>query len=215
MAMVEQRISGQRGLFGKYAYAWLTAGFFLVSLALHWWLGWRAFAADAHEHAQLPLVADYLDEMMRDTFENWQSEFLQLLWQVVGLAYFLYVGSPSSKENDDRMEAKMDALLRLQGGSRGEQLIAAIDRDFMRTGGHAIPHGHGNNGSGGGTGKFYPRFCEKRPFLEASGRNTPINTPAMLPFRRMVWKIRRNEIPPSINRHRSSIAKRFSGFGGR
>ena len=36
-------------------------------------------------------------QMLRDTFENWQSEFLQLIWQVVGLAYFLYVGSPSSK----------------------------------------------------------------------------------------------------------------------
>ena len=50
-------------------------------------------------------------DALRDTFENWQSEFLQLLWQVVGLAYFLYVGSPSSKENDDRMEAKIDALI--------------------------------------------------------------------------------------------------------
>lgn len=28
--------------------------------------------------------------MMRDTFENWQSEFLQLLWQVAGLAILLH-----------------------------------------------------------------------------------------------------------------------------
>ncbi|WP_225040515.1 DUF6766 family protein (plasmid) [Rhizobium sp. T1470] len=51
-------------------------------------------------------------ELARDTFENWQSEFLQLMWQVMGLAYFLYVGSPSSKENDDRLEAKIDELLK-------------------------------------------------------------------------------------------------------
>ena len=56
--------------------------------------------------------------MGRDTFENWQSEFLQLIWQVVGLAYFLYVGSPASKENDDRIEAKVDALLRINGGEK-------------------------------------------------------------------------------------------------
>jgi hypothetical protein len=31
------------------------------------------------------------------TFESWHSEFLQLLWQVCGLAYLLYVGSPQSK----------------------------------------------------------------------------------------------------------------------
>jgi hypothetical protein len=128
-------------LFKKYAYAWLTVGFFAVSLVLHWYFGWRAYAADAAQHGQLPQQAEYLDEMLRDTFENWQSEFLQLLWQVVGLAYFLYVGSPSSKENDDRMEAKVDALLILQG-DKGQAIIEKLDRHYLRTHGHAEPHGH-------------------------------------------------------------------------
>ena len=61
-----------------------------------------SFVEEAVSHGQTPETAAYLNEMLRDTFENWQSEFLQLLWQVLGLAYFLYVGSPSSKENDDR-----------------------------------------------------------------------------------------------------------------
>lgn len=81
--------------------------------------------------------------MGRDTFENWQSEFLQLLWQVVGFAYFLYVGSPSSKENDDRLEEKIDALIKLKAGDdRGEAIIADIDRRFLREHGYAKPHGH-------------------------------------------------------------------------
>ena len=80
--------------------------------------------------------------MGRDTFENWQSEFLQLIWQVVGLAYFLYVGSPASKENDDRLEAKVDELLKITGGRDAEGLIEEIDRRYLRTGGHAKPHGH-------------------------------------------------------------------------
>ena len=78
--------------------------------------------------------------MGRDTFENWQSEFLQLLWQVVGLAYFLYVGSPSSKENDDRMEAKIDALIHLVGKDRADALIQEIDETHLRHGGHAAVH---------------------------------------------------------------------------
>lgn len=90
----------------------------------------------------MPEMGDYLDQMLRDTFENWQSEFLQLLWQVVGLAYFLYVGSPSSKENDDRMEAKIDAVIRLQAGERAEEILSEIDERFLRTDGHARPHGH-------------------------------------------------------------------------
>lgn len=126
----------------KYAYAWLTAGFFLVSIILHWVFGWYSFKEDQLSHGQAAEMAPYLMEMGRDTFENWQSEFLQLLWQVVGLAYFLYVGSPSSKENDDRTEAKLDALLRLVDRERGEALIAELDERYLRTGGHAQPHAH-------------------------------------------------------------------------
>ena len=80
--------------------------------------------------------------MGRDTFENWQSEFLQLIWQVVGLAYFLYIGSPASKENDDRLEAKIDELLRISGGEKAQALIDEIDERYLRSHGHAKPHGH-------------------------------------------------------------------------
>ena len=114
-----------------YAYAWLTLGFFLVSLALHWWFGWYAFADEAAEHGQSPELSAYLNEMLRDTFENWQSEFLQLLWQVVGLAYFLYLGSPSSHENDDRLEAKVDALLHFHG-KKGKEILVHLDKHFVR-----------------------------------------------------------------------------------
>ena len=72
------------------------------------------------KHTRQPVFSEYAIEMGRDTLENWQSEFLQLLWQVLGLAYFLYVGSPASKENDDRIEAKIDELLRMNGGSSAD-----------------------------------------------------------------------------------------------
>ena len=114
-----------------YAYAWITLGFFLVSLILHWTFGWYAFVDEAPEHGQSAEFGQYLVQMSRDTFENWQSEFLQLLWQVVGLAYFLYLGSPSSHENDDRLEAKVDALLHFQG-KEGKEIIVHLDKHFMR-----------------------------------------------------------------------------------
>src|SRR4028119_138163 len=125
----------------RYGYAWLTLGFFLVSLILHRWFGYQAAADEAEAHGQALATSDYLHEMLRDTFENWQSEFLQLLWQVVGLAYFLYIGSPSSKENDDRMEAKVDALL-LMSGDKGRDIIAQLDEHYMRHHGHSKPHAH-------------------------------------------------------------------------
>ena len=125
----------------RYAYGWLTLLFFLVSIALHWLFGWYAFAEEAATHGQEAELSSYLTEMGRDTFENWQSEFLQLLWQVVGLAYFLYIGSPASKENDDRMEAKIDALLRINGGEPADSLIRQLDEHFERHTG-VEPHGH-------------------------------------------------------------------------
>lgn len=126
----------------RYAYAWITGLFFLVSIVGHWIFGWFAYVDEAQQHGSAPEVASYLIEMGRDTLENWQSEFLQLLWQVVGLAYFLYVGSPASKENDDRLEAKVDELLRIAGSDRADALIEEIDRRYLRKGGHAKPHGH-------------------------------------------------------------------------
>jgi hypothetical protein len=114
-----------------YAYAWITLGFFLVSIVLQWGFGWYAYLNETAEHGQSPQFSEYFYELSRDTFENWQSEFLQLLWQVVGLAYFLYLGSPNSHENDDRLEAKVDALLHFHG-KEGKEIIVHLDKHFMR-----------------------------------------------------------------------------------
>jgi hypothetical protein len=141
MADQEEKAS-RHGILGKYAYGWLTLGFFVVSLGLHWFFAWRSFVEEAQQSGQAVQSSLYLNEMLRDTFENWQSEFLQLIWQVVGLAYFLYVGSPSSKENDDRMEAKIDALIRLQAGDRSNEILESIDQRYLRSKGHALPHAH-------------------------------------------------------------------------
>lgn len=127
----------------RYAYGWITGLFFLFSFAGHWLFGWYAYLDQAAQHQETPQLGQYLVEMTRDTLENWQSEFLQLLWQVLGLAYFLYIGSPASKENDDRMEAKVDALLKLQAGERADRIINSIDERYFRHRGHAQPHAWG------------------------------------------------------------------------
>jgi len=111
----------------RYSYAWVTLGFFLISLAGHWLFGWFAYLNEQQAHNQPAVTSEYVVEMMRDTLENWQSEFLQLLWQVGGLAFLLYVGSPQSKEGDDRMEAKLDLVLRRLDPENADQLIQELD----------------------------------------------------------------------------------------
>jgi hypothetical protein len=111
-----------------YAYAWITLGLFLFSLAGHWLFGWFAYVDEQTAHSQPIEVTGYTVLMLRDTLENWQSEFLQLLWQVGGLALFLYLGSPQSREGE---EAKLDAILRRLGPD-GAQTIAALDQKYPR-----------------------------------------------------------------------------------
>lgn len=129
----------------RYGFAWVTLGFFLISLIGHWVFGWFAYVSEQKALNQPPETAGYLVEMMRDTLENWQSEFLQLLWQVVGLALLLYVGSPQSKEGDDRVEAKIDALLRRVDPDGADRLIREID-DVYAGRETDVPHGHRRSG---------------------------------------------------------------------
>jgi hypothetical protein len=120
----------RRGIFHRYGFAWVTAGFFVISLIGHWLFGWFAYVSEQQSLGQTPDAAGYLVEMTRDTLENWQSEFLQLLWQVAGLALLLHVGSPQSKEGDDRMEAKIDAILIAVAPKNGEETIKTIDGSY-------------------------------------------------------------------------------------
>jgi hypothetical protein len=113
-----------------YGFAWVTAIFFLVSLAGHWVFGWMTFTNEQIAHGQPIRVSDYVVEMGRDTLENWQSEFLQLLWQVVGLSFLLYIGSSQSKEGDDRKEEKLDEILRQLDPEYAKEIISNLDRKY-------------------------------------------------------------------------------------
>ena len=117
----------------RYAYGWVTLGFFLISLIGHWLFGWFAYVNEQAAHHAAVSTSDYTIQMMRDTLENWQSEFLQLMWQVAGLSFLLYVGSPQSKEGSERVEAKIDEILKALEKEDGAKLIARLDRKFHRT----------------------------------------------------------------------------------
>jgi hypothetical protein len=114
----------------RYGFAWITGGLFLFTLVGHWIFGWLSFVQEQHAHSQPVEVSQYLIQMGRDTLENWQSEFLQLVWQVMGLTYFLYIGSPQSKEEDDRLEEKLDAILRKVDPVNADRLIGDLNKRF-------------------------------------------------------------------------------------
>lgn len=117
----------------RYGFSLVTGAMFLVSLVGHWAFAWGAYAQDARAHGEEPEVSGYLLEVGRDTLENWQSEFLQLVWQVAGLAFLLHVGSNQSRESEERTEEKLDAILRAVDRANADRIIADLDERFDRT----------------------------------------------------------------------------------
>ena len=118
-------------VWSKYGYLWTTLTLFVFSLAGHWIFGWYAFVNEQAEYGQAPEMAQFVVQAMRDTLENWQSEFLQLIWQVSGLALLYHIGSPQSKEGNDRLEEKVDLILQAVS-TDAKSAIARVDRDYCR-----------------------------------------------------------------------------------
>ena len=116
----------------RYSFLWVTLVLFLGSLAGHWGFGWYAYVNEQEAHHQPIEVQSYLVEMARDTLENWQSEFLQLIWQVAGLAFLMYIGSPQSKEGDERKEEKLDRILQAVNAKEAGKIISDLDSKYPR-----------------------------------------------------------------------------------
>lgn len=98
-----------------YSFGIVTAVFFLLS-----WVGQFVFQAievrnEAAQHDSSFTWSEFLPQFLSSTFENWQSEFLQLVWQAAGLMLFYFWGSSQSREGEERVEAKIDALLQDRG----------------------------------------------------------------------------------------------------
>lgn len=121
-----------KSIWNKYSFLWVTALLFVVTLAGHWIFAWFAFVNEQTAHAAPVLFSEYVVEVLRDTLENWQSEFLQLMWQVAALAFLFYIGSPQSKEGDERKEEKLDRILALLDPQNAERIIKDLDTRYPR-----------------------------------------------------------------------------------
>ncbi|QQS44240.1 hypothetical protein IPM65_01425 [Candidatus Roizmanbacteria bacterium] len=116
----------------KYSYLWVTLFLFLISITGHWLFAWNAYVNEQSSERKPVEVSDYLIEVSRDTLENWQSEFLQLIWQVAGLSFLYFVGSPQSKEGDDRKEEKLDLILKKIDPKNADKELAQLTRKYPK-----------------------------------------------------------------------------------
>lgn len=122
----------KQNTWSKHSYLWITLILFLGSAIGHWLFAWQAYVEEQAAHNQPIEISSYITETARDTLENWQSEFLQLIWQVAGLAFLFYVGSPQSKEGDDRKEEKLDAILRAVDPKNSDETLRSLTRRYPK-----------------------------------------------------------------------------------
>lgn len=115
---------------GKRGYLWVTLAIFLLTLAGHWAFAWPAYVQEQEEHGRPVEAGDYVIVTSRDMLENWQSEFLQLIWQVAGLSFLWYVGSPQSKEGDERKEEMLKEILREVAPQRADDVLRRLEEKY-------------------------------------------------------------------------------------
>lgn len=91
----------------------LFVSLFLASWIVQLFFEWHVYVNEQREHGGSSSFwsAGFWDEFGQSTFENWQSEFLQLAAFTIATAYLVYAGSSESPDGEERIEAKLDALL--------------------------------------------------------------------------------------------------------
>ena len=88
---------------------------FLVSWIVQSLTGWVEFAGEQQSHgetAELFGPSGYFWTWMSATFENWQSEFLQLFTMVVLTAFLIHKGRSESKDSDDETMLELAEIRR-------------------------------------------------------------------------------------------------------
>jgi len=107
-------------LWKDYGLSITLAALFLVAWALQTWSGWVEFQSEQAQHGQIAQAFGddgYIWSWAQATFENWQSEFLQVFVFIVLTTFLVHRRSHESPDTDyeteaalRRIEAKLEKL---------------------------------------------------------------------------------------------------------
>jgi hypothetical protein len=109
-----------RKVWHNYGLSITLAALFFISWTLQTWMGWVEFMSEQQSHGQEAVAFGpdgYVWRWGQATFENWQSEFLQVFAFIVLTSFLVHRRSHESPDTDydveaalRRIEAKVDAL---------------------------------------------------------------------------------------------------------
>jgi len=94
----------------KWGAVYLLLLLFLGSWAGHFFAELAEFRTDQSAHGQPFLWGEYLTSFAASTLENWQSEWLQLVFQAVLLMGAKHLIFRVDAEDMERLEAKVDQI---------------------------------------------------------------------------------------------------------
>jgi hypothetical protein len=100
----ERRSAGLSRIWANFGLSISFFALFLISWIAQAVAEWGTFVQEERAHGEAPSLSDFFVQFGQSTFENWQSEFLQLFSFVVFSAVLIHHGSGESKDGEDRIE---------------------------------------------------------------------------------------------------------------
>lgn len=130
-----------RNLWRNYNLSIVLLGLFLASWTAQAMFQWFEMANEAQAHGQSGTLAEFIPAFFSATFENWQSEFLQLFTMVVLTAFLIHKGSHESKDQDEkvdqtlaRIEWRLERIEQAQGSTTHVNGAITDNRHLVGTG---------------------------------------------------------------------------------
>lgn len=116
-----------------YSLSLTLAVFFTASWLIQTIGGWREFEADQLAHGQLATLGGdggYVWTWLEATFENWQSEFLQLFTFVVLTVFLIHRESHESRDGQDQMTRQLEEIVMrlrtMESAIQGAQGVTSV-----------------------------------------------------------------------------------------
>lgn len=104
-----------RRMWRDYSLSITVFALFAASFVLHVIFGWWQYSADQASQGQDATLwgwSGYVIYFGEWTFQNWQSEFLEVFVLIVATAYLVHKGSHESKDGEDEMKASLERIER-------------------------------------------------------------------------------------------------------
>lgn len=97
-------------LFRNFGLSMTLGTLFLLTWVAQLVAQWMEFTDTQASHGDPVLVGDFFSEFLARTFENWQSEFLQLFAMVVLTSFLIHKGSAESKDSSDQVQQSLSRI---------------------------------------------------------------------------------------------------------